>query len=135
MRKVLNALLGVAVVAGGLASAVLSARPDTAAVPAGFSDDLVATVAGPTALDFTPDGRMLVTTQSGTLRVVENNVLLASPAVDLAAKICTNAERGLLGIAVDPAFASNGFVFLYYSFNKGGTCGNTTVNRVARFVM
>ena len=135
MRKVLNALLAGAVLAAGLGSTVLSAGPAAAAVPAGFSDDLVTTIAGPTALDFTPDGRMLVTTQSGTLRVVENNVLLASPAVDLTAKICTNAERGLLGIAVDPAFATNGFVFLYYSFNKGGTCGNTTVNRVARFVM
>ena len=37
----------------------------------------------------------------------------------------------LLGGAVDPAFASNGYVYLYYTRNKSGTCGN----RVSRFTM
>ncbi len=81
--------------------AALHAGP-AQALPPGFSEKKVMDVPLPTALDFTPDGRMLVTTQSGTVRVVENNVLLASPAVDLTPKICTNAERGLLGIAVTP---------------------------------
>ena len=135
MRKVLVCLLGVVSLAAGLTSSVLSATPAGAAVPAGFADDLVTAIGGPTALDFTPDGRMLVTTQAGAVRVVQNNALVATPAVDLGSKLCTNSERGLLGVAVDPAFATNGFVFLYYSFNKGGSCGNTTVNRVARFVM
>ena len=53
------------------------------------------------------------------MRVVQNGSLLATPAVDLAAKLCTNSERGLLGVAVDPAFATNGYVFLYYSFKNG----------------
>ena len=44
---------------------------------------------------------------------------------------CTDNERGLLGAAVDPSFASNGFVYLYYTRNKSGTC----VNRVSRFTM
>jgi len=133
--KIWTALLTVLVVAAGLASAVVVANPAYAAVPAGFSDDLVTTVGGPTALTFTPDGRMLVTTQAGAVRVVQNGSLVAAPAVDLASRICTTSERGLLGVAVDPAFTSNGFVFLYYSFNKAGDCGSGTVNRVARFVM
>ena len=69
------------------------------------------------------------------MRVVQNGSLLATPAVNLSGQICTNSERGLLGVAVDPAFATNGFVFLYYSFNKAGDCGTGTVNRVTRFVM
>ncbi|MEA2703729.1 MAG: hypothetical protein QOD63_1674 [Actinomycetota bacterium] len=124
-----------AVVAGGLAAIVFSATPAGAAVPAGFTDDLVAAVTGPTALAFTPDDRMLITTQAGALRVVQDGSLLATPAVNLSTVICSNSERGLLGVAVDPAFATNGFVFLYYSFNKDGTCGMGTVNRVSRFVM
>ena len=110
-----------------------------AAPPAGFEDALIATVAAPTALAFTPDGRLLITTQTGRLRVVQNGTLLAASALNLSTSLCTNSERGLLGVAVDPAFASNRFVYLFYTFNKFGTCeqntANSPVNRVARFVL
>ncbi len=122
-------------VTGTLSGIVLSAPAAGAAVPATFVDQLVTAVAAPTAMDFTPDGRMLVTTQPGSLRVVQDGVLLPAPAIDLSPKLCTNSERGLLGVAVDPAFTTNHFVFLYYSLNKGGACDTSTVNRVARFVM
>ena len=122
-------------VAAQLASAVVIASPADAVVPAAFADNLVTAVGGPTALAFTPDGRMLITTQLGAVRVVQNGSLVSAPAVDLSSRICTNSERGLLGVAVDPAFTSNGFVFLYYSFNKAADCGSATVNRVSRFAM
>jgi len=135
MRRISSLLLAATVLAGGLASAILAASPAGATVPADFTDELVASIGGPTGVAFTPDGRILATTQGGTLRVVQNGTLLPTPAVDLASVICTNSERGVLGVAVDPAFATNGYVFLYYSFNKVGDCGTGTVNRVARFVM
>ncbi|MEA2842946.1 MAG: hypothetical protein QOJ69_617, partial [Actinomycetota bacterium] len=81
-----------AVVAGGLAAIVFSATPAGAAVPAGFTDDLVTAVTGPTALAFTPDDRMLITTQAGALRVVQDGSLLATPAVNLSTVICSNSE-------------------------------------------
>jgi glucose/arabinose dehydrogenase len=110
-----------------------------AGLPAGFQDTLIASVAAPTALAFAPDGRLLITTQAGQLRVVQNETLLATSALNLSASICTNSERGLLGVAVDPAFASNRFVYLFYTFKKFGVCEQNTarspVNRVARFVL
>ena len=110
-----------------------------AAVPAGFEDSVVATVAAPTAIAFTPDGRLLITTQPGTLRIVQNGTLLPTPALNLGASLCTNSERGLLGLAVDPGFGSNGFIYLYYTFNKSGSCPSNTaaapVNRVSRFTL
>lgn len=69
----------------------------------------------PTTIAFTPDDRMLVATEPGQLRVVQNDALVAAPALNLAGQICSNPERGLLGVAVDPLFSSNGFVFVYYS--------------------
>ena len=112
------------------------------AVPPDFEDALVAAVGGPTALAFTPDGRMLITTQGGQVRVYQNGALLAAPALNLSARLCTNSERGLLGVAVDPQFAVNRFVYFYYTFNKFGVCPtgqptNTSnpVNRVARFIL
>src|SRR5687768_7161681 len=82
-------------------------RPRLArALPADFSDTLLATLDYPTALAFTPDGRMLITTQVGRMFVYQNNALLATPALDLTALTCSDAERGMLGVAVDPDFAS-----------------------------
>ena len=80
---------------------------------------------------FTPDGRLLVTTQFGALRVVENGTLSPTAVVDLGPKLCTANEMGLLGVAVDPAFAGNGYVYLYSSRDLGGEC----VNRVSRYTM
>ena len=45
----------------------------------------------------------------------------------------------MLGVAVDPAFADNRFIYVYYTFRKFGTCANNSptspVNRVSRFVL
>jgi glucose/arabinose dehydrogenase/PKD repeat protein len=109
-------------------------------LPASFSDTLVATVGSPTALAFTPDGRLLVTTQGGQLRVVDTaGTMLGTAALDLSAKLCSNSERGVLGVAVDPAFPTNRRIYLYYTFKKFGSCPTNTadipVNRVSRFVL
>ncbi len=122
-------------IGSALGGVVLSAAPAGATVPTGFVDQPVAAVASPTAIAFTPDGRMLVATQPGALRVVQDATLVPTAAIDLSPVLCSNSERGLLGVAVDPAFTANHFVFLYYSFKKSPACDTTTVNRVSRFVM
>jgi glucose/arabinose dehydrogenase len=79
-------------------------------VPPGFTDTVVANVNEPVAMTATPDGRILVVDQTGKIRVIRNGKLFATPALDISAKVCaTNSERGMLGIAVDPKFATNGF--------------------------
>jgi uncharacterized repeat protein (TIGR01451 family) len=116
-----------------------SARVTSAAVPPGLQDTVVAQLSGPTALAFTPDGRLLITAKTGTLRVSQNGGLLPTPAIDISAKLCSDSERGLLGVAVDPAFATTRFVYLFYTFRKFGVCPtsgpSTPVNRVSRFVL
>jgi glucose/arabinose dehydrogenase len=119
-----------------------------AAPPTGFADALVTNVANPTALAFTPDGRLLIATQTGQLRVYQNGALLPDPALDLRAPnlACVNHERGLLGLAVDPTFTANHYIYLYYTFNKypsadpaqncpdvQPTNPTNPVNRVSRF--
>ena len=115
------------------------AGPARAALPPNFVDQQVAIVGGPTALAFTPDGRLLITTQAGTLRVYQNGALVVAPALTFpVGQICSNFERGLLGVAVDPDFANNNYIYLYYTFRNGaGTCSGSTApkNRVSRFVL
>jgi len=111
-----------------------------ATLPAGFDDTQVASVPQPTALAFTPDGRLLVTSKAGQLRVIQGGTLLPAPALDLSGRVCPQSERGLLGVAADPDFQSNHHVYLYYTFNKYRTCAldappNGPVNRVSRFTL
>src|SRR3954465_10886990 len=100
-------LVCLTLVTGGLVVAPGVAAAAALTVPAQFTDTLVGTAPGPTAIAFMPDGRMLVTTQGGRLRLGTGNRLLPTPALDLAARICTNSERGLLGVAADPDAASH----------------------------
>jgi glucose/arabinose dehydrogenase len=107
-----------------------ASKVESITLPPGFSDSTVADVASPTALAFTPDGRLLIAVQAGRLWVYQNGVLSPTPALELTG-ICTNSERGLLGVAVHPGFAATGHVYLYYTAGSAGSC----VNRVSRFVL
>ena len=80
-----------------------------------------------TAFAQTPDARLLVAEQGGTLRVVKNGVLLAAPMLSLA-PVDSNGERGLIGVAVHPNFAVNGYVYVYHT-----TTANGSHNRITRF--
>jgi glucose/arabinose dehydrogenase len=96
-------------------------------VPSGFIDEVfVSGLTGMTQMQFAPDGRLFVSEQRGTLRVVKNGALLTTPFVTVT--VDQNGERGLMGIAFDPAFATNQFVYVYYTATSGGTH-----NRVSRF--
>ncbi|MDZ7639602.1 MAG: PQQ-dependent sugar dehydrogenase [Bryobacterales bacterium] len=120
-----------------LALTALASTNAQPSLPAGFSDTLVASVGSPTALVFLPDGRMLITTQSGTVRIFDGTTLLSAPALSLGNRVCSNSERGLLGIAVDPGFAANRHIYLFYTFRNNGSCGTGSIgnpwNRVSRF--
>jgi glucose/arabinose dehydrogenase len=111
----------------GLGVLVRSAGPVAAAPPPGFTDQAVAQVGSATALDFTPDGRLLIADRDGQLRVYSNGTLLPTPALNLS--VCTAGEQGFLGVTVDSNFASNGFIYVYY------TATNPCRNVVSRFTL
>jgi glucose/arabinose dehydrogenase len=72
-----------------------------------FDEEKFADVPAPTALDFTPNARLLVTSKPGQLYVVDGGV--SSKALDLGPNVCSNSERGLLGVAFDPDAAGTSF--------------------------
>lgn len=77
----------------------------------------------PWDIAFLPDGDLLVTERTGTLRRIG-----AHPASFLVANVYTGGEGGLMGIAIHPNFAQNNYVYLYYTTNENGRN-----NRVDRF--
>lgn len=121
------------VMLGGLAPTAprAEAAPAAANLPSGFTDEFITSVESPTALSFLPDGRMLIASKGGELRMYKNGSLLNTPVLNLSSVICTSSEQGLLGTAVDPAFNTNKRFYLFYTYNNNGDC----VNRVSRFTM
>ena len=100
-----------------------------ATLPPGFTESQWGSaMPGPaTAMAFAPDGRLFVCLQGGQVRVIDKNgVLLANPFVTLS--VDSNGERGLLGVAFDPNFASNHYVYLYHTVP-----GSPAHNRISRF--
>ena len=102
--------------------------PLFAVVPTGFTDAFyVSGIANPVAMDFAPDGRLFVCQKNGPLRIVSAaGALLPTPFMTLT--VDTANERGLLGIAFDPQFATNGWLYCYYTVP-----GAPPHNRVSRF--
>ena len=97
-----------------------------ATLPEGFTETAISGLSNPTAMEIAPDGRIFVCQQEGALRVIKNGVLLTAPFVSLS--VDPSGERGLLGIAFDPNFATNNFLYLYYTVPS-----NPRRNRVSRF--
>ena len=95
-------------VATGLCVA-LSAALAGATLPANFTEVSYTGLSNPTAMAIAADGRIFVCEQGGKLRIVKSGVLLSTPFVSLT--VDSTGERGLLGVALDPNFATNHYVY------------------------
>src|SRR5204862_324794 len=105
---------------------IVSSLANAATLPAGFTETQISGLTDPTAMEIAPDGRIFVCLQGGSLRVIKNGVLLGTPFLTLS--VDPNGERGLLGVAFDPNFSSNNFLYLYYTVST-----SPIHNRVSRF--
>jgi glucose/arabinose dehydrogenase len=95
--------------------------------PADFAQVLVTSgITNPTVMDFAPDGRIFVAEQGGNLRVIKNNTLLTTPFITLT--VNSTGDSGLMGIALDPDFSTNNYIYLYYT-----TTNSPGNNRISRF--
>jgi len=98
--------------------------------PGGFTRDqnYITALNNATAFAQAGDGRLFIAEQSGTLRLAVNGALQSMPVLTLT--VDDQNERGLLGVALHPAFDSNGFIYVYYTSTSG-----TVHNRVSRFTV
>ncbi len=114
----------------GLLVALLFPQTTHAQVyPAGFAQAHVAgSLRLQTAVAFAPDGRIFVAEQSGNVRIIKNNVPLTTPFVTVP--VDARGERGLIGIAVDPDFLTNNYIYVYYTHTVNGSAPR---NRISRF--
>ena len=104
-------------------------------LPPGFIETTVTSgLSGPTAMEFAPDGRLFVLEQGGNVKLVHGD---GTTWTALHLNVDSNGERGLLGIAFDPSYSTNHFVYLYYTNpNPGGASWATgTHNQLSRFTV
>ena len=85
-------------------------------------------LAVPWSIDWTPDGTALFTERGGSLRSIQNGTLVSEPLLTHSAN---TIEGGLLGIAVDPDFGENNYIYLYYTYDEPGT--DTNANKAVRY--
>lgn len=127
-------LIGILVLIGGFAAALLVNR-DAAKAPTRTTETespaKVETVAEgleiPWEVAFAPDGRLFVTERPGRVRVIRDGKLQKEPLLTI--ETTTGGEGGLQGMALDPDFATNRFVYLYASSGRG----NDLINRIIRY--
>jgi glucose/arabinose dehydrogenase len=70
-----------------------------------------------------PDGRLLITEKGGTMRIATAAGSLSAPITGLP-PVKFEAQGGLLGVTIDPQFASNRMV--YWTFSESTPAGNLT---------
>lgn len=107
----------------------ISAQIDSSQVifPVGFEhSNFVTGLDRPTAMVFAPDGRLFITEQDGTLRVVKDGAILEEPFVTIP--VNSTGERGLIGVTLDPNFIENSYVYVFYT-----TESEPVHNRISRF--
>ncbi len=115
--------------------AVLVTGPPRAAAGQAFTTELhdiiVTEVVGglknPWGMVFLPNGDILITERAGQLRLVRDGKLLAEPVAGLPA-VSPNGQGGLMGIALDPDYEREPWVYLAYS-GKGRGGHGTEVAR------
>ena len=81
-------------------------------------DEIAASgLAQPVQVTHAGDGseRLFVVEQSGTIRIVKNGTVLATPFLDLSSQVIYGGERGLLGIAFHPNYRTNGYFYINYT--------------------
>jgi PKD repeat protein/endonuclease YncB( thermonuclease family) len=105
-------------------------------VPGGMTVDSVVggfPITAPTQFEFVPDGRIFIAEKDGIIRVFKNGQLLGTPLIDMRSRINDYWDRGLLSLAVDPQFATNGYLYLLYTYeNDAGNYGGAKTARLTR---
>jgi glucose/arabinose dehydrogenase len=102
-----------------------SPTPKPTAVPLPKVETLVSGLEAPWAIAFAPDGRIFVTERPGRIRIIEGGKLLPQPWMTL--DVAATGEAGLLGLALDPDFAQNHYVYVAYTVRAGAGLENRLV--------
>ena len=95
-----------------------------ATVPSGFQESILAdSLQQPVGLAFAPDGRLFIIEQrTGNIQIFKDDAVLPDPFVTVSPVFTGHNESGLIGIAIDPDFAQNNFVYVFVTRSSSIQC-------------
>jgi glucose/arabinose dehydrogenase len=71
----------------------------------------------PTAIDWLPDGTMLIAEKGGVVKTASNGIVAATPFIDISEIVNDARDRGLLDMAVHPDFENHPYVYLLFTYD------------------
>ena len=89
------------------------------ALPSGFQEEAVISgLTNPTNVEFSQDGRVFVAEKSGLIKVFDSpSDTTPTTLADLSTNVYNFWDRGLLGLALDPNFPANPYVYVLYTYD------------------
>ncbi|WP_252228977.1 PQQ-dependent sugar dehydrogenase [Clostridium sp. ZBS15] len=84
----------------------------------------------PWAIAISDEGTLYFTERSGAIRIIKDGKLSSQPLITLDSPFISQGEGGLMGIALDPNYSQNHYMYVMYSYNEG----NQIYNRVVRLL-
>lgn len=108
------------------APTVTSSLPSIETISVTKIDIVASNLEVPWAMAFAPDGRIFLTERPGRIRIVQDGGLQDEPWINL--EVAATGEGGLLGLALDPKFNENHYVYVAYTY----AVGNRLQNRLVR---
>jgi glucose/arabinose dehydrogenase len=115
------------IVVGALLFSTLGAAPSPAATPI-RAVEVATGLAGPLFVTHAPGdtSRLFILERSGRIKILRSGTVLTRPFLNVSSLITSSSgEQGLLGMAFDPHYATNGYFFLNFT----NTLGNTVITR------
>ena len=84
----------------------------------------------PWAIDISTEGKIYFTEKSGSIRVIEDGELNSQPLITFSDSFVSQGEGGLMGIALDPNYLQNHYIYVMHSYSEA----NKIYNRVVRLI-
>lgn len=123
MRVSLWVILSIPLILALILGIFMLMAPQTGNETGFGSEALAKNLEVPWAMAFLPDDRMIFTERGGRVNILDGKDVINIADIN----VTQNSESGLLGIAVDPQFNQNHYIYLYY------TQGN--YNKISRFIL
>lgn len=84
----------------------------------------------PWAIDISEEGKLYFTERVGSVKVIENGNLNFNPVITLKEPFISRGEGGLMGVALDPSYLKNHYIYVMYSYLED----NKVYNKVVRLI-
>ena len=87
--------------------------------PSGFEErTLISGLTEPVGVAWAPNGRAFIVEKRGILKTAAPGSQTTTTVLDIRGRVNNNGDRGMLGIAVDSQFASNGYIYVLYTYER-----------------